>query len=630
MSRIFLNKIDVSSINYTEIDKRYDFYLIENQGEGFKPNARIFDDSLAIENVLAIQYTRGKSFILMMKKDQLNDSVVAEIIKNARNEKIILTKKKLSVPFEKFQHSLIQVLFNALAKSSSSKDVSNLGGKLYYFSEKSKKQIFCVEVRLSDGFVLHLDGKTFTESTKSNGEKEFVLQLNNTLRLRSKKDTGKRFYTSFQYKGARHQIPFLEASSATKYESSKIGILSGLLEKFHKEYGTFIQLRIVEECDWKKIDVKAASSKKKEHLRRMKQMLGGKKINIVDKIKKDGSLDFCEKLKKSIEQIFTNDDYFLKNDRAFNFSIVFNDDEKADCLNLRIIHSKEYCQTTGEEDMHRRFLDRAVQHVTFEDFPRCVKGDKKGVKKKGDLEESACIVVLNELLVKYDLIANAKKTISLTDWASYKYENDWKFCLCEEKLIDPEKKIKENHYYAMAIRPDGTFEIKEVTSESEGEYGLYDEIFALNNMKAERHNKWDEKYIGLVIDSCRNVDIIQDTPYFMLPSVDDIRYALKNEEINRKKDTLEKLFAGCLDIYYKKIVDDSCEYYSVGQIGSGIQQPKVERSAQVRKIVPHKQSKLFFREVLDTMNVTFVRNGQLTVTPFPFKYLREWIEMNAG
>jgi hypothetical protein len=300
-----------------------------------------------------------------------------------------------------------------------------------------------------------------------------------------------------------------------------------------------------------------------------------------------------------------------------------------DYLNLRIIHSKDYCQTNGEEDLYRRFLDRPVQHVTFEDFPRYTKDDKKGMKKKGDLEESACIVALNELIVKYDLIVNSEKSISLIDWPSYKYENDWKFCLCKEKIVDSEKKIKENHYYSMTIKSSGNFEIKEVTSESEEEYGLYDEIFALNNTKAERHNKWDEKYIGLVIDSCRNIDIIQDTPYFMLPSVDDIRYALKNEEINRKKDTLEKLFAGCLDIYHKKTVDDSCEYYSVGQIGSGIQQPKVERSAQVRKIVPHKQSKLFFREVLDTMNVTFVRNGQLTVMPFPFKYLREWIKMNA-
>lgn len=628
MSRAFLNKIDVSNIDYAEIDKRYDFYLIENQGEGFKANARIFDDSLATENVLAVQYTIGKSFILMMKKNRLNDSTVTEIIKNARNEKIDLTKKKLSVPFEKFQHSLIQILFNALAKSPSSNDVSNLGGKLYYFSEKSKKQIFCVEVRLSDGFVLHLDGRTFTESTKSKGEKEYVLQPNNTLRLRSKSDAGKCFYTLSQYKDTRHQISFLDASSISKFESSKIGILSRLLEKFHKEYGTFVQLRIVEECDWEKLDVKAASSQKKEHLRRMKQMLCGKKINIVDKIMKEGSSDFCRKLKESIERIFTKEDYFLKNDKELNFSVNFCEKEEKDSLNLRVIHYKPYYETTGEIDPYERFIDKPVQHVTYEDFPKYKRDDKKGAVKKGDLEESACIVVLNELLVKYDLIANAKKSISLINWKSYNYKNEWKFCHCKEKAADPEKKIRERHYYLMTIKPNGLFEINEVTSEQE-DYRFYDEIFALNNMKAERHNKWDEKYIGLIINSNREIDIIQETPYFMLPSIDDVDSAIKDGLIDRKKETLEKLFSACLDIYYKKNVDDSCEYYSVGQIGSGIQQPKVERSAHVRKVIPFQESKLFFRDVLDTMNVTFVRNGQLTVMPFPFKYLREWIEMNA-
>ena len=44
-----MNRIDIdaSNIDYTSIDRQYDFYLIENHGEKFKPNARIFDESLA-------------------------------------------------------------------------------------------------------------------------------------------------------------------------------------------------------------------------------------------------------------------------------------------------------------------------------------------------------------------------------------------------------------------------------------------------------------------------------------------------------------------------------------------------------------------------------------------------------
>jgi hypothetical protein len=150
----------------------------------------------------------------------------------------------------------------------------------------------------------------------------------------------------------------------------------------------------------------------------------------------------------------------------------------------------------------------------------------------------------------------------------------------------------------------------------------------MNNMKAERHNRSDEKYSGLVMDSEGNINIIQESPNFMLPSILEINDALKNEGISRKKDDLEKNFGACLDIYYRNSIEEKDEFYSVGQIGSGMN-TTVERSAKIRKIISYKNSKLFFRNVLDTMNVTFVRNGQLTIMPFPFKYIREWIELNA-
>ena len=185
----------------------------------------------------------------------------------------------------------------------------------------------------------------------------------------------------------------------------------------------------------------------------------------------------------------------------------------------------------------------------------------------------------------------------------------------------------KNHYFLMHIEPSGRFGIREVC-ESDAEYAQYDEIFSMNNMKAERHNRSDEKYRGLVKDPDGNINIIQESPNFMLPSISEINDALRNEGISRKKDDLEKYFGACLDIYYHNSIEENDELYSVGQIGSGMN-TTVERSAKIRKIVPYKNSKFFFRNVLDTMNVTFVRNGQLTIVPFPFKYIREWIELNT-
>ena len=120
------------------------------------------------------------------------------------------------------------------------------------------------------------------------------------------------------------------------------------------------------------------------------------------------------------------------------------------------------------------------------------------------------------------------------------------------------------------------------------------------------------------------INIIQDTSLFMMPECSLISQDLKTGKISRSKDSLIKYFMGCLDIYYKNTED--CILYSSGQIGSGMN-TTIVKAAHVRKIVPYKEAALFFQNYLETMNVTFIRNGQLTVMPFPFKYLREFVKL---
>ena len=91
------------------------------------------------------------------------------------------------------------------------------------------------------------------------------------------------------------------------------------------------------------------------------------------------------------------------------------------------------------------------------------------------------------------------------------------------------------------------------------------------------------------------------------------------------KELRDKYFLGCLDIYYKEC--DSYAYYSVNQIGAGMT-TTIARAAHIRRVIPYGTDPIFFEELLQTMNVTFVRNGQLTILPFPFKYLREYIKLN--
>lgn len=183
-----------------------------------------------------------------------------------------------------------------------------------------------------------------------------------------------------------------------------------------------------------------------------------------------------------------------------------------------------------------------------------------------------------------------------------------------------------NHYYFMKVNPSGEFEIGEKTKDlfNQEQFEKIEEIFELNNMKAERHNKYNEKYKGLILNDKNEINIIQDTAFFMMPECSLISQNLKTGKISRSKDSLIKYFGGCLDIYYKNHEDYIL--YSSGQIGSGMN-TTIAKAAHVRKILPYKGTSLFFQDYLETMNVTFIRNGQITVMPFPFKYLREYIKM---
>jgi hypothetical protein len=70
--------------------------------------------------------------------------------------------------------------------------------------------------------------------------------------------------------------------------------------------------------------------------------------------------------------------------------------------------------------------------------------------------------------------------------------------------------------------------------------------------------------------------------------------------------------------------ENDAEYYFVGTVGEGMR-PNINRAANIRRIEGYKDASIMFEKLLGTMNVTFVHNGQLTVLPFPFKYIREYV-----
>ena len=597
---ITLNQFDIEKtiFDYNIINSLYDFYLIENEGKTFKPDSNILFEASLNKDILSIQYTVGSSFLIMLKKSNLNKNVINQLIEkyNSENENN-LKQKQLTAPFEKFPHSLLQLFFNALAKSSSNESCSNIGGKLYYFSETRSKQVYCVQLKINSDYTFELKSKTFTEALENNKQRRFILQTNNTL-IPADKNNKQKQYVDFQYKNKKHVVTFLETKSLQEFEISKVGIFYKLLQKFNKSYGDCIKLELKKENDWNKLEVKSSASQKVKHIERIQKILENKAINIVDKIQDASSKYFCEQLR-------TTYDSMLK-----NIEVNITTKTKSNALNVCVIHNKIYYEINKDEkDTYESSEKYVLQNITLEDF----------ANHKGEVSEAACLVVLNELIVKEDLIKNHK--ITITDWSSYNFDKNLIFCWHEK---DDDNK---NHYYFMDIKPNGEFEIGEKTKDlfNQEQFEKIEEIFELNNMKAERHNKYNEKYKGLVLNDKDEINIIQDTSLFMMPDYSLIGHDLKTGKISRSKDSLIKYFGGCLDIYYKS--SDDCVLYSSGQIGSGMN-TKVAKAAHVRKFISYKGAPLFFQNYLETMNVTFIRNGQLTVMPFPFKYLREVAKMS--
>ena len=132
----------------------------------------------------------------------------------------------------------------------------------------------------------------------------------------------------------------------------------------------------------------------------------------------------------------------------------------------------------------------------------------------------------------------------------------------------------------------------------------------------------------MIIDSKGQINVIKDTGIITLPESDEIKTLLASGDTAlRGKARREELLSSCLDI--KTYEDSGRLYYFVGTIGEGMR-AKIAKASNVRCIEGYNKGPILFNQLLPTMNIPFVHNNQLTVIPFPFKYLREYLNMQVG
>lgn len=597
-TEIKTNKISYM-LNYAEYDNRYDLFCIETSEKYIKRGAYILDAAVLCDGIKAIKFESGRKVTVLMSKNQDNSAKLKDLIKCVDDgDKLIFSKLEIK---EVEDYILIQLLLNSLGSYDSDYlRFNNLTGHLYCFhpswirhgKDRGTDVIWglqSLEIAVTPALSLTLSVRSFSsellknkitfKNKKFEDYPKYVFTANQTL-SRKLSDNSEIGFIMRQIDGEKKEITFLNLQSLEKFEQTKMGVLSRIIDLFNDKYSEVCQLDFEKQEILERIDYTRAVQR--ENINRISAVLADCGINIVDQICDDYSEMFCDNMRELFES-------------KYSINARIGKRVKKDKLNIVLIHNAEYYN--GTNDPHdREYKDVAIQYVTLEDF--------------ADSSEFAIATVAHEVIIKRDIVDNK---ISLFSWDMLGFSEDVSFGM--------EFEIKDDkRYFFMIVHPDGSFDFKEqeFTLFEMNEYTELVDVF-------EQAKTASETVKGVVRYEDGAVNVIKDTNLFTVPEIGQIKDLLYHSDNKlRGKERREELLSSSLDI--KMFGEGEEKYYFVGTIGEGMK-PSIQRSAVIRKVQGVNGAQIKLEKLLPLMNVSFVHNGQLTVIPFPFKYLREYVKM---
>ncbi|SCG89606.1 Uncharacterised protein [uncultured Clostridium sp.] len=670
IKKLYSNEL-LASFEYSNIDKDYDFYYVTTSDKYIKGGATFLDiDDIKIS---ALQFESGKSFWVMLPKNAISRAEFVRLL-NAKEDGDSLSIKSMtssSIP----EYLLTQLFLNALTSPVDEMiSFNNLSGKLLCFRpawlNKDKENFIwgmqCLEVKVGDDMCVNLVAHRMTslalkkqmkfEKRKLQDYPQYEFSYNNnTLKRVSNENKDRR--ENFIIKpvdGERGSITFFDFTDYETFSCTKMGVLYDILNALHDEFGKYIRVKFKQYSIDEVLEYKRVSLELYKDIVKKEVLNSG--INIVDVVHSETSEDYLQDVADGINKIIPE----------AKCSVGKRLSKKK--LNVRYIHDK-FFYSDSEVDPHQESMeDYVVQHITVENFKH---------------QSSAAVYnILKELVIKKD-IATGK--ITLVDWSQYGYKADWLFGVVLDgtyysMTIHPDGSFKiealkrnlfnmteydkymdyfglneenKNDYrgvIGLVKDAEGNINlIKDTNMYSMPDYTAMGDV--LKNVASEGRfpGKDVVTWLRLVMDTTDKIKVHAELD-IVIPHIDVnaeytkanvmglfkgittkkevVRYVFENTGIMlyaylRGEEERREYLSGNIDINYFDY-DDTHVKYSVGEIGNGMKYT-IERASVVREIQAVEGSKLIFKKVLPLMGVEFVRYGMLTVVPFPFKYLREYI-----
>lgn len=614
-----------------------------------------FLDDLTTENLCnSIIFQNGKNFYALFNRDTFNSIALNNFMHSLGREELSYEVIEVKdIP----EYLLAQLLINLLSNySNRSMAINNITGKMFctnpnwYLRKKSGevKQIIALEIKLDKQMILNFSLKTFTALTEKDRlsfkkkkiydyPKYQIATNGNLARTKSNENS----FIIKQFNGVKNEKDYLNFSNIEEFNNSKIGVISELIELIQLKLNKYITINFEKSEDWHEIKF-VDNSTQSERYNSIKKG----KIYLILKSNTFGAKEYFDELFHELKKVFER--------------IEVRKEVSENAYNIIVINEKDFYENNNISDEHDVYNNKfIVQHVTIENF----KYDKK----------AAIDCIIKELAIKEDV---NNKEIKLTNWQSLEFDAGLRIF-----------KKKGVHFSSVLIYPNGKFEtfffeknlslnnelfkLVDLYEESIEKYGEIIEcilqykgnefiIFQSRlvpvpnyfevkkelelenrkeNIKRELlinviHNLQEKikgnKDLNLILEKILNhSNDFTKSEIVSLTDSRNLRKQICNEILEltgivvkcylRESCKKFKYFSSQLYINYKK-TDDGIQYF-VGEKTGAIQ--TYFHCACPIRIIKTTHPFTEWNKIMNLMNVDFIRNKQLTVTPFLLKYLDE-------
>ncbi|WP_400242341.1 hypothetical protein [Methanomethylophilus alvi] len=615
----------IEFLDEVALDKAYDFFVVENKGEEdhtptiSDPGEKISDGRIC---GTCAEY---KKRYLMLRKSPDNYDILKRYIDEKGDDFLIqpifaadLKVKKLKV--------LLNILKNASAHEL--KDwlkYNNLDGELYmtYSKWRTKDHVKTVKVTIEEqtlGFVLKLNATMFSRIGSYSSDEDKEKAYGNPMYVLPKDDN--HMHRTFKHSPNNYvvgnsglnnaEVMYSDPTKSDNLKLSKNYIFDRIIENINTAFDGYIRiskesLKIEDYLDPDDIDVKTFMGK-------LASKIESAEYTIVNAIP---DFEDAQKLQGIVTDILAN---------KFGKDVQTSDEPVEGRFNLRIIHDAAYYKKYKLPDDYRKFPGMIVQHLTVE---KCI------TENDEDAIDSIMNVLIKELFIK-ECVSLGEDLIG--HWKDRGFEDDMMFL----KRVQVSKKPRRYVVYRLTIHPDGKFDFDKLDDNDPFLFEMR-EVWRDNKSTSDTEHMIVYKGSVCTIENSGIVPVIDNE--VLMESV--VKLEQKRKELKESQDpenpkkkkarvpdgegprgyqTYNSALYAITDIQRLSFGDNLL--YMCGYDGTSMAK-KYEKAPNIR-LVRCIRGENFFGELLDLMNVPFVRHGQTTVYPYPYKFMTEYIEENRG